>query len=106
LESPFYFPVVKWKADSERRDGVGDTATPSHREMPGVTIGFHKNPPAAAPEHEDEEETIARLEREKTAKDPVIQHLARRLGVLVHFLLDYRERATGQFGPRLDRLKN
>jgi hypothetical protein len=74
-----------------------------------VTVGFHKDVPGAqqAPGgNEDEEVTIARQEREKTAQDPVVQELAKRLGVPVHFLLDYRERAIGQFGPRLDRIEN
>ena len=51
----------------------------------------------------ESEVTIARAEREKAAQDPVIQALARRLGVPVHFLLDYRERVIGQFDPHLDR---
>lgn len=37
------------------------------------------------PEDEDEKITIVRAEREKAAQDPVIQDLARRLGVPVHF---------------------
>jgi hypothetical protein len=81
---------------------MDDTEVPSHPEMPDITIGFHKNPPAPATEDEDEEETIARAEREKAANDPVIRDLARQLGVPVHFLLDFREGAIGQFGPRLD----
>jgi hypothetical protein len=49
--------------------------------MPDVTVGFHKNLPAEPPEDEDEQVTIARAEREKAAQDPVIQDLARHLGV-------------------------
>ena len=56
-------------------------------------------------EEEDEEVTIARAEREKAANNLFIQDLARHLGVPVHFLLDYRERAIGQFGPRLNRIE-
>jgi len=82
---------------------MGDTDIPSNPEVPDVTIGFHKNPPA--PAYEDEEETIARQERKQATQDPFIQDLARRLGVPLHFLLDYRERAIGQFGPRLDGLR-
>jgi len=86
-----------------REGSMGDTHIPSNPEMPYVTIGFHKNPPVAASADEDEEETMAREEREKAANDPLIQDLARCLGVPVHFLLDYRERAIGQFDPHLDR---
>jgi hypothetical protein len=70
-----------------------------------VTIGFHKQLPATPvpPEDEDEEVTMARAEREKAAQDPVIQDLARRLGVPVHFLLDFRDRAIGQFIEGTDR---
>ena len=56
-------------------------------------------------EDEGEEITIAGAERENAANDPVVQDLARRLGVPVHFLLDFRERAIGRFGPRLDRIE-
>ena len=90
--------------DRDWRQGwLGDTGTPSHPEMPDVTVGFHKDSTPA--EHEDEEVRIARAEREKAAQDPVVQDLARRLGVPVDYLLDYRERAIGQFGPRLDRIE-
>jgi hypothetical protein len=91
-----------------RKGWMGDTNVPSHPDMPDVTVGFHKNAPGcqhAPAAGEDEEVTIARQEREKAAQDPVIQDLAKRLGVPVHFLLDYRERAIGQFGPRLDRIE-
>jgi hypothetical protein len=40
-----------------------DVHIPSHPDMPDVTVGFHKNPPAEPPEDEDEEVTIARAER-------------------------------------------
>ena len=75
--------------------------------MPDITIGFHKHLPiyAGAAEDEGEEITIAGAERENAANDPVVQDLARRLGVPVHFLLDFRERAIGRYGPRLDRIE-
>jgi hypothetical protein len=79
---------------------MGDTHIESHPEMSDVTVGFRKNP-QPAPEHEDAEDRIAREDREQAAQDPFIQDLARRLNVPVHFLLDFRERAIGQFGPRL-----
>jgi hypothetical protein len=79
---------------------MGDTHVPSHPEMAGVTVGFQKDQPAA-PEHEDEEDRIAREDREQAAQDPMIQNLARQLNVPVHFLLDFRERAIGQFVARL-----
>jgi hypothetical protein len=92
--------------DGDWREGwMGDDGHESSPGFPDLTIGFRKRVPSkpAPAEDEDEEVTIARAEREKAANDPVIQDLARRLGVPVHFLLDFRERAIGQFGPRLDR---
>lgn len=74
--------------------------------MLGLTITSTTWAEACSRRKEDEEVTIARAEREKAANDPVIQDLARRLGMQVHFLLDYRERVVGQFGPRLDRSKD
>jgi hypothetical protein len=88
-----------------RKGWMGDVNAPSHEEMPDVTIGFHNDQPAQTADQEDEEVTVARAERAKAEQDPEIQALARRLGVSMNFLLDFRERSISRFGSRLDRIE-
>ena len=82
-----------------REGWLRDTAILSHREMPVMGTFLRSR------QKKDEEITIARAECEKAAQDPVIQDVASRLDVPVHFLLGFRERAIRQYGPHLERLE-